>query len=94
MPSPGYVFGVGKSGQPATAAAMSVAFSRLAASLNLRGISHHTLRHTGATVMVKGGVSLRAVQTIGGWSTLRMVERYAHFDDAELARAVRVTHAQ
>jgi hypothetical protein len=38
------------------------------------------------------GVSLRAVQTIGGWSTLRMVERYAHVDDAELARAVRVTH--
>lgn len=35
--------------------------------------------------------SLRAVQTIGGWSSLRMVERYAHVDDAELARAVRVT---
>jgi hypothetical protein len=33
------------------------------------------------------------VQTIGGWSTLRMVERYAHVDDAELARAVRLTHA-
>jgi len=57
----------------------------------LDGISHHTLRHTGAC-----GVSLRAVQTIGGWSTLRMVERYAHVDDAELMRAVRVTaqHAE
>ena len=42
--------------------------------------------------MVANGVSLRAVQTIGGWSSLRMVERYAHVDDAELARAVRVTH--
>ena len=41
--------------------------------------------------MVAGGVSLRAVQTIGGWSSLRMVERYAHVDDAELARAVRIT---
>jgi hypothetical protein len=41
--------------------------------------------------MVANGVSLRAVQTIGGWSSLRMVERYAHVDDAELARAVRVT---
>jgi hypothetical protein len=39
------------------------------------------------------GVSLRAVQTIGGWSSLRMVERYAHVDDAELARAVRITHS-
>jgi hypothetical protein len=42
--------------------------------------------------MVANGVSLRAVQAIGGWSTLRMVERYAHVDDAELARAVRITH--
>jgi Phage integrase family len=43
--------------------------------------------------MVSSGVSLRAVQTIGGWSSLRMVERYAHVDDAELARAVRITHS-
>ena len=45
-----------------------------------------------ATVMVANGVSLRAVQVIGGWSSLRMVERYAHVDDAELQRAVRITH--
>ena len=75
-----------------TLAAVSVAFSRLTRALGLTGVSHHTLRHTGATVMVANGVSLRAVQTIGGWSSLRMVERYAHVDDAELARAVRVTH--
>ena len=88
----GYVFGRGKSGQPLKASAISVAFGRLCRALGLEGISHHTLRHTGATVMVANGVSLRAVQTIGGWSSLRMVERYAHVDDAELARAVRVTH--
>jgi hypothetical protein len=46
----------------------------------------------GATVMVRSGVSLRAVQTIG-WSSLRMLERYAHVNDAELPRAVQVTHA-
>jgi type IV secretory pathway VirB2 component (pilin) len=60
-------------------------------ALGLIGVSHHTLRHTGATVMVAGGVSLRAVQRIGGWTSLRMVEGYAHVDDAELARAVRMT---
>jgi integrase len=87
----GFVFGLGKSGKPPNPAAISVAFSRLTAALGLTGVSHHTLRHTGATVMVANGVSLRAVQTIGGWSSLRMVERYAHVDDAELARAVRVT---
>ena len=41
--------------------------------------------------MVANGVLLRTVKTVGGWSSLRMVERYAHVDDAELARAVRVT---
>jgi integrase len=89
----GFVFGRGDKGQPPRAAAVSVAFARLAKELGLPGVSHHTLRHTGATVMVAKGVSLRAVQTIGGWSSLRMVERYAHVDDAELARAVRITHA-
>jgi site-specific recombinase XerD len=43
--------------------------------------------------MVRNGVSLRAVQAIGGWSSLRMLERYAHVNDAELARAVEVTRA-
>lgn len=88
----GFVFGVGKEGQPPTQEATSVAFTRALRALGLSGISHHTFRHTGATVMVANGVSLRAVQAIGGWSTLRMVERYAHVDDAELARAVRLTH--
>ncbi|MEP7307918.1 MAG: tyrosine-type recombinase/integrase [Acidobacteriota bacterium] len=89
----GYVFGIGKDGRPPHPAAISVAFARLASALDLNGVSHHTFRHTGATVMVANGVSLRAVQTIGGWSSLRMVERYAHVDDAELQRAVRIMHA-
>jgi len=88
----GFVFGRGKIGTPPKPAAISVAFSRLTAAPALPGVSHHTLPHTGATVMVANGVSLRAVQTIGGWSSLRMVERYAHVDDAELARRSR--HAQ
>jgi integrase len=88
----GFVFGLGADGTPPTQEATSVAFTRALRLLGLSGVSHHTFRHTGATVMVANGVSLRAVQTIGGWSTLRMVERYAHVDDAELARAVRVTH--
>ena len=46
----------------------------------------------GFALRVAHGVSLRAVQVIGGWTSLRMVERYAHVDDAELTRAVRITH--
>lgn len=40
--------------------------------------------------MVAAGVSLRAVQEIGGWTSLRMLERYAHPSDEEMQRAVRV----
>ncbi len=43
--------------------------------------------------MVAAGISLRVVQDIGGWSTLRMLERYAHPSGAEMARAVRVLAA-
>jgi len=89
----GYIFGVGKDGEPPNAAAISVAFALLATTLKIKGVSHHVLRHTAATVRVRNGVSLRALQAIGGSSKLRMVERYAHVDDAELARAVRITHA-
>jgi integrase len=88
----GYVFGVGKEGEPPTQEATSVAFTRALRALGLQGISHHVFRHTGATVMIANGVSLRAVQAIGGWSSLRMVERYAHVTDEELIRAVRVAH--
>lgn len=40
--------------------------------------------------MVAAGISLRVIQEIGGWSTLRMLERYAHPSGAEMSRAVRV----
>ncbi len=43
--------------------------------------------------MVAAGISLRVVQDIGGWSTLRMLERYAHPSGADMARAVRVLTA-
>jgi hypothetical protein len=33
------------------------------------------------------------VPSIGGWSTLRMLERYAHPSAAEMSRAVRVLTA-
>lgn len=40
--------------------------------------------------MIRDGASLRAVQVIGGWTSLRMVERYAHVTDEELHRAVKL----
>jgi hypothetical protein len=58
--------------------------------IGLEGVTHHALRHTDASAMVAAGISLRVVQDIGGWSTLRMLERYAHPSGAEMSRAVRV----
>ena len=62
-------------------------------AIELDGVTHHVLRHTGASAMVAAGISLRVVQDIGGWSTLRMLERYAHPSGAEMSRAVRVLTA-
>ena len=43
-----------------------------------RGITFHSLRHTGTSRMVEAGVDLRTVQAIGGWSSLTQLTRYAH----------------
>ena len=86
----GYIFGPGREGKPPRQEAISVAFGRLMRSIGLDGVTHHVLRHTGASAMVAAGISLRVVQDIGGWSTLRMLERYTHPSGAEMSRAVRV----
>jgi integrase len=88
----GYIFGQGREGKPPPEA-ISVAFGRLMRSSGLNDVTHHVLRHTGASEMVAAGISPRVVQDIGGWSTLRMLERYVHPSGAEMTRAVRVLTA-
>ena len=77
-------------GRPAKQAAVTHGFRRTMKRLGIKDASHHTLRHTGASVMLAEGVSLRAVQEIGGWTSLRMLERYTHPTDAEKRRAVEI----
>lgn len=55
-----------------------------------RGITFHALRHTGATRMVDAGVSIRVIQELGGWQSLRQLERYTHPSDATKRAAVEV----
>ena len=91
----GWVFGQDRhGGRPPQQGAISVAVCRLMHGLGLHDASHHTLRHTGTSAMVAAGVSLRVVQEIGGWTSLRMLERYAHPTGSELQQAVRVLSAQ
>lgn len=89
----GAVFGRGEDGVPPTAATVSVAFARWMKLLKLAGVSHHVCRHTGASNMLRDGASPRAVQLIGGWTSLRMVERYCHVTDEELHKAVKLASA-
>ncbi len=90
----GYVFGQGEKGEPPTQATVSVAYGRLMRRIGLSDVSHHVLRHTGASAMVAVGVSLCVVQEIGGWTSLRMLERYTHPTGEEMQRAVTVLSQQ
>ena len=52
------------------------------------GVTFHSLRHTAATRMLMAGIDDRTVAEIGGWSSTRMLERYAHPTDARKQAAV------
>lgn len=85
----GLVFGEGDRG---TAPTQQTASKRVITALDAAGVrdaSHHTMRHTGVTLMLEQGVNPRVIQKLAGWSSLRMLERYGHARDAEAMRAVR-----
>lgn len=45
----------------------------------------HDLRHTWASWHVQQGTPLHVLQELGGWSDIRMVQRYAHLSAAHLS---------
>jgi integrase len=53
-----------------------------------RDVTPHTLRHTFASRLAMAGVDLRTIQELGGWKTLRLVERYAHVSPSHKAQAI------
>jgi len=84
----GYVFGEGDNGEPPT---QQTASNRVIRALEAGGItdaSHHTMRHTGVTLMLENGVNPRAIQFLAGWTSIRMLDRYGHVRDTEVRRAV------
>lgn len=50
-------------------------------------VTFHILRHTWASWHVMNGTSLHELMELGGWSTLAMVQRYAHLADGHLEGA-------
>lgn len=83
-PAQVHVFGDPPPRQEAT----SSYFTRLFRGLGLKGVSHHSMRHTGVTLMLDAGRNPQAIQKLAGWTSLRMLEQYGHVRDAELVKAV------
>jgi integrase len=50
----------------------------------LAGLRFHDLRHTWATWLMQAGVPAYAIQSLGGWASPKMVERYAHLSPEHL----------
>ena len=44
----------------------------------IKRLRFHDLRHTWATRLVQAGVDIYAVQKLGRWKRITMVERYGH----------------
>jgi integrase len=80
-----YLF-VGRHGRPLRA--IRTAFATACRHAKLVGVTPHVLRHTFASRLVMAGVNLRAVQELGGWSSLALVQRYAHLAPGHLSAAV------
>ncbi len=52
------------------------------------GVTLHTLRHTFASRLAMADVDLRTIQDLGGWSSLSMVQRYAHLSSRHKEQAI------
>lgn len=55
---------------------------RLCEEAGIRRVSFHTLRHSAATLMLAQGVPERVIMDVLGHSTLAMIVRYQHVNDA------------
>lgn len=63
-------------------------FNAVCQAANLQGVTPHTLRHTFASRLLENGVDPIMVTKLAGWTSIRMLDRYAHVDPSRMAEAV------
>jgi len=68
--------------------AIGNAFATACQNAKLLKVTPHTLRHTFASRLAMAGVDLRTIQELGGWKSLRMVERYSHLSPDHKVAAI------
>jgi integrase len=75
-----WVFLIRRTQRPHTVNGMRHVVRRayLRAGMTSRDVTVHTLRHTALSRMLAAGSDVVSVKEIGGHSTIRMLERYAH----------------
>lgn len=56
---------------------------------DIKNFRFHDLRHTWASWLVQAGVPLSALQEMGGWESIEMVQRYAHLAPNHLTENAR-----
>jgi integrase len=71
-------------GRPITGTFNTAAFRKARRRAGLAGVRWHDLRHTFASWLASEGASDRVLQAMGGWTSPRMVARYAHLRAGDL----------
>lgn len=72
-----------KAGKPVYQTSTKAWFEALKRS-GIEDFCWHDLRHTWASWHVQNGTPLHVLQELGGWSSLKMVQRYAHLSGEHL----------
>jgi len=85
----GSAFVFTKDGAPVPREMVNRAWRRATKKANLEDLRFHDLRHTWASWHVQNGTPLHVLQILGGWSSIDMVQRYAHLAPTDIDRWAR-----
>lgn len=87
-----YVF-LNRRGHHLTRTMILIMVKRLGEAAGIKKtLSPHTLRHSFATALLRGGADLRVIQVLLGHADITTTEIYTHMDDESLRQAVLCHH--